>query len=192
VWSLELDARTGKMSPHTVVRVVEDGYALNHRPLAPVRSRPRPADRHPATSSREPKMPFHKVIDIDLGTTYSAVSIWDGREIQVIESPFGAKTVPSVVGLDPEGQVIVGAPAQRNRVVNPANTVIEVKREMGVYERAPRDADDLGEPRYIRFRDRDYLPQEISAFILMTLKLQAENFIGEPIHDAVITVPAYF
>jgi molecular chaperone DnaK len=137
-------------------------------------------------------MPFHKVIGIDLGTTYSAVSIWDGRETVIIQSAFGDATVPSVVGLDPKRQVIVGAPAQNNLVSDPANTVIEVKREMGVYLSEPTGPGDAGEPKRIRFRDADYLPQEISAFILMELKRQAENFIGEPIHDAVITVPAYF
>jgi molecular chaperone DnaK len=137
-------------------------------------------------------MPFHKVIGIDLGTTYSAVSIWDGKDTHVIESALGTKTVPSVVGLDPEGQVIVGAPAQNNLVNDPENTVIEVKREMGAYAHEPTQPGDPGVPRRIRFREHDYLPQEISAFILMELKRQAENFVGEPIHDAVITVPAYF
>jgi len=138
-------------------------------------------------------MPFHKVIGIDLGTTYSAVSIWDGKDAQLIESATGSNTVPSVVGVDAEGQVTVGAPAQNNLVSDLDNTIIEVKREMGAYRRAP-DArvNDPGEPVRIRFRDRDYLPQEISAFILMELKRQAEAFVGEPIHDAVITVPAYF
>src|SRR5690242_5680886 len=137
-------------------------------------------------------MSFHKVIGIDLGTTYSAVSIWNGREVQIIGTGFDRPTVPSVVGLDPQGQVIVGEPARNNLVMDPANTIIEVKREMGVYEREPRGGDDPGQPRVIPFRGRDYLPQEISAFILMELKRQAENFVGEPIHDAVITVPAYF
>ncbi|CRK59397.1 Chaperone protein DnaK [Alloactinosynnema sp. L-07] len=137
-------------------------------------------------------MPFHKVIGIDLGTTYSAVSIWDGKDTHIIESAFGTKTVPSVVGLDPEGQVIVGAPAQNNLASDPLNTIIEVKREMGSYAREPSGPGDPGEPRRVPFRGRDYLPQEISAFILMELKRQAESFVGEPIHDAVITVPAYF
>jgi molecular chaperone DnaK len=137
-------------------------------------------------------MAFHKVIGIDLGTTYSAVSVWDGKDAHVIESAFGARTVPSVVGLDPERNVIVGAPAQERLGKDPENTIIEVKREMGTYERKPRGAGDPGVPRRIRFRGRDYLPQEISAFILMELKRQAENYIGEPVHDAVITVPAYF
>ncbi|MEU7481148.1 Hsp70 family protein [Lentzea sp. NPDC042327] len=137
-------------------------------------------------------MPFHKVIGIDLGTTYSAVSIYDGKDTVVIESALGTKTVPSVVGLDPEGQVIVGAPAQNNLASDPENTVIEVKRDMGAYLREPTGPEDSGEPKRVRFRGRDYLPQEISAFILMELKRQAEEFVGEPIHDAVITVPAYF
>jgi len=144
-------------------------------------------------------MAFHKVIGIDLGTTYSAVSVWDtskndGRgEVVVIPSPIGSNTVPSVVGLDPENKVIVGAPAQNNLMMDPGNTIIEVKREMGEYERPPDpQTGDPGVPRKIRFRDRDYLPQEVSAFVLMELKRMAENYIGEPIHDAVITVPAYF
>jgi len=140
-------------------------------------------------------MSFHKVIGIDLGTTYSAVSVWDNdkRDVVVIPSAVGAVTVPSVVGLDPEGKVIVGAPAQNNLIGDPANTIIEVKRLMGTYEREPNaQTDDPGEPRRIRFRGRDYLPQEISAFILMELKRQAENHIGELIHDAVVTCPAYF
>jgi len=137
-------------------------------------------------------MPFHKVIGIDLGTTYSAVSIWDGKDDRVIESAFGLNTVPSVVGLDSEGDVIVGTPAQNNLVSDPTNTVIEVKREMGTYEVEPAGPGDPGVPKRIPFRGRKYLPQEISAFILIELKRQAENIVGEPIHDAVITVPAYF
>jgi molecular chaperone DnaK len=136
-------------------------------------------------------MPFHKVIGIDLGTTYSAVAAWDGREIQMIDSALGARTVPSVVALDPAGQVIVGAPAQNALTFAGGDAIIEVKREMGEYDRPPT-GDDPGRPRLIRFRDYDYSPQEISAFILMELKRQAENSLGEPIHDAVVTVPAYF
>jgi molecular chaperone DnaK (HSP70) len=144
-------------------------------------------------------MAFHKVIGIDLGTTYSAVSVWDyskneGKgDVVVIPSPLGTNTVPSVVGVDPEGKVIVGAPAQNNLMMDPGNTIIEVKRKMGEYAREPNaQTGDPGEPLKIRFLNRDFLPQEISAFILMELKRMAENYIGEPIHDAVITVPAYF
>jgi molecular chaperone DnaK len=136
-------------------------------------------------------MAFHKVIGIDLGTTYSAVTVWDGKDAVVIESKMGTRTVPSVVGLDPEGQVIVGVPAQNSMVINPENTVIEVKRLMGTYDREP-GPNDPGTPAKVAFRGEEYLPQEISAFILKELKRQAEDYIGEPVHDAVITVPAHF
>jgi molecular chaperone DnaK len=136
-------------------------------------------------------MRYHKVIGIDLGTTYSAVSVWDydKKEVVVIQSAVGENTLPSVVGLDDEKKVVVGRPAQQRRLFDPKNTIIEVKREMGVYLDPSRQD---GVPKRIRFRDREYLPQEISAFILAELKRQAEKFIGEEVHDAVITVPAYF
>jgi molecular chaperone DnaK len=142
-------------------------------------------------------MAFHKVIGIDLGTTYSAVSVWDNErnDVVVIPTSTGSFTLPSVVGLDPENKVIVGAQAQNNLIMDPANTIIEVKRLMGTYSREPnpKDPNDKGgEPLRIPFRGSTFLPQEISAFILMELKRMAENFIGEPIHDAVITTPAYF
>ena len=78
-------------------------------------------------------MRYHKVIGIDLGTTYSAVSVWDydKKEVVVISSAVGENTLPSVVSVDDEGKVIVGRPAQRRRVFDPKNTIIEVKREMG-------------------------------------------------------------
>ncbi len=140
-------------------------------------------------------MRYHKVVGIDLGTTYSAVSVWDydKKEIVVIQSAVGENTLPSVVGLDDENKVVVGRPAQQRRLFDPRNTIIEVKRDMGVYARKPDpQRQDAGEPKRVRFRDREYLPQEISAFILAELKRQAEKFLGEEVHDAVITVPAYF
>ena len=140
-------------------------------------------------------MRYHKVIGIDLGTTYSAVSVWDydKKEVVVISSAVGENTLPSVVSVDDEGKVIVGRPAQRRRVFDPKNTIIEVKREMGEFASPPDPSrNDPGIPKRVRFRDRDYLPQEISAFILVELKRQAEAFLGEAVHDAVITVPAYF
>lgn len=142
-------------------------------------------------------MRYHKVVGIDLGTTFSAVSVWDydRKEIVVIQSAIGEATLPSIVGVaeDPNKTVVVGRPAQRRRLYDPLNTIIEIKREMGVYERPPDPSrNDPGVPERVRFRDRDYLPQEISAFILAELKRQAEVFLGEPVHDAVITVPAYF
>lgn len=138
-------------------------------------------------------MRYHKVIGIDLGTTYSAVSVWDydKKEVVVIPTAVGENTLPSVVGIDDEKKVIVGAPAQRRRVLDPQNTIIEIKREMGEYSTPPQ-ANSSGVPKRVPFRGRDYLPQEISAFILAELKRQAETFLGEEIHDAVITVPAYF
>jgi molecular chaperone DnaK len=141
-------------------------------------------------------MAYHKVIGIDLGTTYSAVSLWDDErnETVVIPSPVtGLTTVPSVVGLDPEGKVIVGAQAQNNLIMDPQNTVIEVKRIMGTCEiDQATKREDPNRPVRIPFRGRQYLPQEVSALILMELKRMAENHLGEPVHDAVITVPAYF
>jgi molecular chaperone DnaK len=136
---------------------------------------------------------YHKVIGIDLGTTYSAVSVWDydKKEVVVIPTAVGENTLPSVVGVDDDQKVIVGAPAQRRRVLDPQNTIIEIKREMGEYSTPPQ-ANQAGIPKRVRFRGRDYLPQEISAFILAELKRQAETYLGEEIHDAVITVPAYF
>jgi molecular chaperone DnaK len=136
---------------------------------------------------------YHKVIGIDLGTTYSAVSVWDydKKEVVVIPTAVGENTLPSVVGLDDEQKVIVGAPAQRRRVLDPQNTIIEIKREMGEYSTPPQ-ANSPGVPKRVHFRGREYLPQEISAFILAELKHQAENYLGEEIYDAVITVPAYF
>lgn len=139
-------------------------------------------------------MAYHKVIGIDLGTTYSAVSVYDydSGTFVVIPSAVGENTLPSVVGRDQDGKVIVGRLAQNNLVVDPLNTIIEIKRMMGVYERPPDSNSSLVEPARVDFLGKRMLPQEISAFILMELKRQAEEFLGEPIHDAVITVPAYF
>src|SRR5215472_2620060 len=140
-------------------------------------------------------MKYHRVVGIDLGTTYSAVSVWDHdkKEIVVIYSAVGENTLPSVVGLDEDKRVIVGRPAQQRRVFDPQNTIIEVKRDMGVFEGTPDpQRPDQARPKRVRFNSRDCLPQEISAYILAELKRQAEKFIGEEIHDAVITVPAYF
>ena len=139
-------------------------------------------------------MRYHKVIGIDLGTTYSAVSVWDydKKEVVVIPTAVGEKTLPSVIGIDDDQHVIVGVPAHRRRVLDPQNTIIEVKRDMGKYRVEPSASDAKGVPLTIPFRGRDYLPQELSAFILAELKRQAETFLGEPVYDAVITVPAYF
>jgi molecular chaperone DnaK len=125
--------------------------------------------------------PVARIIGIDLGTTYSAVSIWDEKKKApvIIPNLRGTPTTPSVVGLNDAGEVIVGEDAKQNSVVNPGNTVSEIKREMGTDFRAVMGG-------------KEYNPQTISAFILRYLKLSAEKYLGEPVHDAVITVPAYF
>jgi len=157
----------------------------------------------------------HLVIGIDLGTTYSAVSVFNRfeEETEIIPNPESVdtqgrarpETTPSVVSLDPQSRkVIVGWPAKRN-VADTQNTIIEIKREMGeVFTGALLDkfhargtfragGDGFeGDPLKVMFDGEWYLPQEISAFTLMKMKQIAEAHIGEPIRDAVITVPAYF
>ncbi|MHB8891560.1 MAG: Hsp70 family protein [Candidatus Limnocylindrales bacterium] len=122
-----------------------------------------------------------RVIGIDLGTTYSAVSVWDEkRKMAVIIPNFqGSYTTPSVVSLNEAGEVIVGAPAKENLWMNPESTVSQIKREMGTDFTA-------------KMGGETYNPQTISAFILRYLKVCAEKYLGEPVHDAVVTVPAYF
>ncbi len=122
-----------------------------------------------------------RTVGIDLGTTYSAVSIWDEKKQApvIIPNLRGTQTTPSVVGLNDAGEVIVGQDAKQNSVVHPENTVAEIKREMGTDFRAVMGG-------------KEYNPQTISAFILRYLKRCAEKYLGEPVHDAVITVPAYF
>jgi molecular chaperone DnaK len=122
-----------------------------------------------------------KIVGIDLGTTYSAVSVWDEKRQQpvIIPNLRGAYTTPSVVSLNDAGEVIVGEDAKQNLVFNPTNTVSQIKREMG------RDFK-------VTMGGKSYNPQTISAFILRYLKLCAESYLGEPVHDAVISVPAYF
>lgn len=122
-----------------------------------------------------------KIVGIDLGTTYSAVSIWDDRKKEAIIIPNleGSNTTPSVVSLNKAGEVIVGQMAKQNLWADPQNTVSQIKREMG---------NDFK----VSMGGKPYNPQTISAFILGYLKLCAERYLGEPVHDAVITVPAYF
>ncbi|HOT02529.1 MAG TPA: Hsp70 family protein, partial [Acidobacteriota bacterium] len=122
-----------------------------------------------------------KIVGIDLGTTYSAVSVWDEKRQQAVIIPNlrGAYTTPSIVSLNDAGEVIAGEDAKQNFLRNPDNTISQIKREMG------RDFK-------VTMGGKTYNPQTISAFILRYLKLCAENYLGEPVHDAVITVPAYF
>ncbi len=134
-------------------------------------------------------MRYHRVIGIDLGRTNSVVSVWDYEEQQVISLPNPVNrvtAVPSVVSQS-EGAVIVGTNARENLFRDPENTIIEIKEILGAYE------DNVNyTPKKVHFRDRDWLPQEILAFILEYLKAISETYIGEPVYDAVIAIPAYF
>ena len=118
-----------------------------------------------------------KIIGIDLGTTNSCVSVLEGGEPKVIPNPEGNRTTPSVVAFK-NGEMQVGEVAKRQAITNP-NTVISIKRHMGT---------DYKE----KIEDKEYTPQEISAMILQHLKSYAEDYLGEKVEKAVITVPAYF
>jgi len=120
-----------------------------------------------------------KVIGIDLGTTNSCVAVMEGGEAVVIPNPEGSRTTPSVVGFKKDGERIVGETAKRQAITNPDRTIISIKRHMGTNHKVTIDG-------------KEYTPQEISAFILMKLKADAEAYLGQPVTKAVITVPAYF
>lgn len=142
-----------------------------------------------------------KIIGIDLGTTNSVVAIMEGRDVKVIENEEGTRTTPSVVGFVKENEILVGQVAKRQAITNPENTVFSIKRFMGrrfneveqeikmvpykVVQAPNGDA-------HVEIRGKKYSPPEISAQILMKLKRAAERYLGQPVKDAVITVPAYF
>lgn len=139
------------------------------------------------------------VIGIDLGTTFSVVSIMENGEPKVIVNEEGQRTTPSVVGFTKEGEILVGQVAKRQAITNPENTIFSIKRFMGRRYAEVKDekvpykviADQNGNAR-VEVRDKQYTPQEISAFILQKLKKSAEAYLGQTVEDAVITVPAYF
>ncbi len=120
-----------------------------------------------------------KIIGIDLGTTNSCVAVMEGGEAVVIANAEGMRTTPSVVGFSKTGERLVGQVAKRQAITNPDGTVSSIKREMGTNYKAKIDG-------------KEYTPQEISAMILSKLKTDAENYLGEKVSEAVITVPAYF
>ncbi|OPA78386.1 molecular chaperone DnaK [Paenibacillus selenitireducens] len=120
-----------------------------------------------------------KVIGIDLGTTNSCVAVMEGGEAVVIPNPEGNRTTPSVVGFKKDGERIVGETAKRQAITNPDRTISSIKRHMGTNHKESIDG-------------KDYTPQEISAIILQKLKADAEAYLGQPVTQAVITVPAYF
>ena len=144
-----------------------------------------------------------KIIGIDLGTTNSCVAIMDGKNPKVIENAEGARTTPSVVAIQDEGEVLVGQPAKRQAVTNPSNTLFAIKRLIGRNFDDPVVAKDKGMVPYeivkgptgdawVRAHGKDYSPQQVSAFILTKMKEAAEAHLGEKVEKAVITVPAYF
>jgi chaperone protein DnaK len=120
-----------------------------------------------------------KIIGIDLGTTNSCVAVFEGGEPIVIPNPEGARTTPSVVAFSKTGERMVGQVAKRQAITNPDRTIMSIKREMGSDHKVHID-------------DKNYTPQEISAMILQKLKADAEAYLGSPVTEAVITVPAYF
>ena len=140
-----------------------------------------------------------KIIGIDLGTTNSCVSVFEGNEPVVIANSEGKRTTPSVVGFVENGERKIGDPAKRQAITNPQNTVYSIKRFMGeTYEQSRKEAERVpfkvvnegGYPR-VEIEGRKYTPQEISAMVLQKMKKTAEDYLGEEVTEAVITVPAY-
>ena len=144
-----------------------------------------------------------KIIGIDLGTTNSCVAVVDVATPQVIPNREGSRTTPSVVGFTEDGERLVGQIAKRQAITNPFNTVFAIKRLIGrkfdteeashakkilPYQIVPAANGDVK----VKIRDREHSPEEISAFVLMEIRAFAEDFLGEPITEAIITVPAYF
>ncbi len=142
-----------------------------------------------------------KIIGIDLGTTNSCVAVMEGNEPVVIPNSEGKRTTPSVVGFTSGGERKIGDPAKRQAITNPTKTVYSIKRFMGMsYEEASKEAvrvpyeivkGDNNTPR-VKIDDRNYTPQEVSAMILQKMKKTAEDYLGQEVTEAVITVPAYF
>src|SRR6476620_6806089 len=151
--------------------------------------------------ANEGEFSMAKTIGIDLGTTNSCVGVIEGGEPAVIPNAEGGRTTPSVVAFTNDGQRLVGAPAKRQQVTNPQNTIFSIKRFMGrkfgevseemkivPYEVVEGPNGDVR----VKVEGKDYAPPEISAMILQKLKADAEAYLGEAVTDAVITVPAYF
>ena len=141
-----------------------------------------------------------KIIGIDLGTTNSCVAVFEGNEPVVIANSEGKRTTPSVVGFVKDGERKIGDPAKRQAITNPKNTIYSIKRFMGeTYDQSRKEAERVpftvvnegGYPR-VDIDGRKYTPQEISAMVLQKMKKTAEDYLGQEVTDAVITVPAYF
>ncbi|STP06401.1 molecular chaperone DnaK [Helicobacter canis] len=143
-----------------------------------------------------------KVIGIDLGTTNSAMAVYEGNEAKIIANKEGKNTTPSIVAFTDKGEILVGEPAKRQAITNPQKTIYSIKRIMGLMlnedkakqaqERLPYKIVDRNGACAVEIADKTYTPQEISAKILMKIKEDAESYLGEGVTEAVITVPAYF
>ena len=144
-----------------------------------------------------------KVIGIDLGTTNSCIAIMEGKDVRVVENSEGARTTPSMVAFTDSGERLVGQSAKRQAVTNPSNTLYAIKRLIGRRYDDPMVEKDKGLVPYqivrgdngdgwVQVKGEKYSPSQISAFILGKMKETAEAYLGEPVKQAVITVPAYF
>ncbi|MDR2094266.1 MAG: molecular chaperone DnaK [Treponema sp.] len=141
-----------------------------------------------------------KIIGIDLGTTNSCVAVLEGGEPIVIQNSEGGRTTPSIVGFTSKGERVVGQPAKNQMITNPENTIFSIKRFMGrrfaevsnEMKLVPYRVGEQGDDVRVDIDGKKYSPQEISAFILQKMKKTAEDYLGETVSEAVITVPAYF
>ena len=142
-----------------------------------------------------------KVIGIDLGTTNSCVAVMEGKDSVVIANAEGGRTTPSVVAFTKEGERLVGQTAKRQAVTNPRNTVFSIKRFMGRrFDEVTRETQEVPyqvargqrDVAVVKVGDKEYTPPEISAMVLQKMKQTAEDYLGEPVQKAVVTVPAYF
>ncbi len=144
-----------------------------------------------------------KIIGIDLGTTNSCVAIMEGGKPKVIENSEGARTTPSIVAYMEDGEILVGAPAKRQAVTNPRNTLYAVKRLIGRRfdeKEVHKDIDLMpykivkaeNNDAWVEIRGKKIAPPEVSAQVLRKMKKTAEDYLGEEVTEAVITVPAYF
>ena len=145
-----------------------------------------------------------KIIGIDLGTTNSCVAVMENGKPVVIQNSEGGRTTPSIVGFTAKGDRIVGLPAKNQMVTNPKNTVYSIKRFIGhrfnelagEAKMVPYTVVDHGENVRVKVQEggaeKEFSPQEVSAFILQKMKKTAEDYLGEQVTEAVITVPAYF
>ena len=144
-----------------------------------------------------------KIIGIDLGTTNSCVSIMEGNTPKVIENAEGARTTPSIIAYVDDGEILVGASAKRQAVTNPKNTLYAIKRLIGRRfedKEVQKDIEQMpfeiikadNGDAWVQVRDQKLAPPQISAEVLRKMKKTAEDYLGEPVTEAVITVPAYF